>query len=55
MNDYGDYYEKYLKDRYPIFDCITPNCPKYVLLINAMCKKCFYDKYPEMKVDDGKL
>lgn len=48
-------YDQYLKDRYPLFDCITDQCTNYVLLIEAMCKKCFYDKYSEMKVDDGKL
>lgn len=45
----------YLKHRYPIFDCLTDQCDNYVVLKEAMCSKCFYHKYPEMKVSDGKL
>ena len=48
-----DYYDTYLKHKYPYFDCRTKHCEKYVVIKEAMCSKCFNDKYPEM--NDGKL
>ncbi len=54
---YGKIYDTELKEKYPYYDCDTPNCKDYVLVKQegATCSPCFDKKYPEIKGNDGKI